>query len=193
MINEIRGFWGDPTVLADWDTNGAGVAGGEYDGWQLCNGLNGSPNFTDRFVIAGHMDNSAGHIAYSGGWQTFVDTISDLKTGGAPSTLITQAHLPELSVPAIPAQTISLDVTGNEYKSDATNSPAAFLIDVHYANLLPHTGHIATINIPAVPAIHYGASVTGTPAVAQANFPTLPPFLVMGWMIFVGYGGTPSV
>ncbi len=183
MINEIRGFWGDPTVLTDWDANGHGIAGGEYDGWQLCNGLNGSPNFTDKFIIGGHLDNSAGHIGYNSGWQTFIDGVADLKTGGFSYIPIQTVHVPNLTVPEIPAipaipaippippippipagpiipaHTISIDIGGNEYKADADHTPdTAILIDVHYANLLSHSQHIADVLIPDIP---------GTPAVPK--------------------------
>src|SRR6516225_3262089 len=42
MLGEIRGFSGDPTDLTKWDANGHGAVGGDYDGWQICNGLNGA-------------------------------------------------------------------------------------------------------------------------------------------------------
>jgi hypothetical protein len=89
MIGEIRLYSGNPGDTATWDTNGKGVIGGSYDGWQLCNGKNGSPNLTDRFIVAAHLDDSNGHTKYSGGWQTFVDGTTDRKSGGVTNGKIT--------------------------------------------------------------------------------------------------------
>ena len=43
-------FFGD--VSKAFDENGTGTAGTPYEGWQLCNGKNNSPDLQDRFVVA---------------------------------------------------------------------------------------------------------------------------------------------
>jgi hypothetical protein len=67
MLGEIRGYHGDPSTV--FDDNGLGKVGLEYDGWHLCNGKDGTPDLSDKFVIAGHMNNSNGHTGYNNGWQ----------------------------------------------------------------------------------------------------------------------------
>lgn len=55
MIGEIRIYSGDPTV--DFDAQGRGKVGAQYwyDGWQLCNGNNGSPDLSDKFITCAHL------------------------------------------------------------------------------------------------------------------------------------------
>jgi hypothetical protein len=174
MLNEIRMFWGDPANTADWDSDGRGIVGGRYDGWQICNGKNGSPNLTDRFMVGAHMDNSAGHVGYSGGWQTFVDGVGDLQTGGAKDIFIQHKYLPSID----PEGTGSLVLHGKEYDSGSNNSPdVAAIIDVHYANATSHV----------VGLVSYGSAPSGTPPVPQANLPTVPPFYTVAFMMFTGY------
>jgi microcystin-dependent protein len=43
-------FFGD--VSKAFDENGTGIKGTPYEGWQLCNGKNDSPDLQDRFVAA---------------------------------------------------------------------------------------------------------------------------------------------
>ena len=176
MLNEIRMFSGDPGDTTAWDSTGLGVPGGVYDGWQICNGQNGSPNLTDKFVVGAHMDNSNGHVGYSGGWQTFVNGTSDLQTGGAKDHMIVASELPPLdSVGGLN----TLVVHGFEAKETSpVHGNTAVLVDVHYADLAPHD---------SAPLATYGASPNGTPAVPQVAMPTLPPFIAFGYIIFVGY------
>jgi microcystin-dependent protein len=43
-------FYGD--INKSFDSQGTGINDSPYEGWQLCNGLNGSPDLQDRFVAA---------------------------------------------------------------------------------------------------------------------------------------------
>jgi microcystin-dependent protein len=43
-------FHGEITNPANFEASGAGVKGSPYEGWQLCNGQNGSPDLRDRFI-----------------------------------------------------------------------------------------------------------------------------------------------
>src|SRR5215471_12373749 len=47
MTGEVRMYSGAPGA-PNWDSNGHGIIGKEYDGWQICNGKNNSPDLSDR-------------------------------------------------------------------------------------------------------------------------------------------------
>jgi hypothetical protein len=190
MIGEIRGFSGAPGFSAPpakFDVNGKGNIGGDYDGWQICNGKNGSPDVSDKFVIGAHMNNSNSHSGYNQGWQTFVDTKSDLKNGGGKDVMIGQVNLPGLDTSGTDPstgiqQSPGVWINGNEYKQDTTSphTDANFIIDPSYANLKHHSIKLFT----------YGADVAGHPSNPpnpQQPVPILPPFYVMAWIIFIGY------
>lgn len=165
MLGEVRGFSGDPTDLTKWDANGHGVIGGDYDGWQICNGLNGSPDLSDKFLIGGHMNNSGGHSGYSSGWQTFVDGVADLKTGGNASVTLDAAHTYFPGTPDVVARFWS--ATGN-----APN---------------PHVAGLWGVKSNSTPAdndnIVNGVAAHTTPDPINI----LNPFIAIGWMIFQGY------
>lgn len=69
----FTGNTGDPTRF---DGSGKGVAGTQYEGWQVCNGSNGAPDLRDRFIVgAGSSYN-----------------LND--TGGAVTVTLTEAQMP---------------------------------------------------------------------------------------------------
>ena len=218
MLGEIRVYSGnpgddfdvhaDPTIAKGLNQFSKGKIGGQYDGWHLCNGQDGTPNLTDRFVVGGHMDNSAGHTGYSTNWQSFVDTKADSQTGGSGTSTITAQYLPPLGddPPKIPPDPVvppsstnkheksMLKIKGYEYSSTETHTTPQFLIDTHYAaGLVPTnisgdptnshpqgTHHTLTL-------LNYGSNPAGDPAVAQQDFPLFPPFIAFGFIIFLGY------
>lgn len=161
MLGEVRGYNGDPSV--DFDVNGLGNVGGNYDGWHLCNGQDGTPNFTDRFIVAGHLDDSAGHVGYSGGWQTFVDGTSDLKTGGAPNIQLDASNTYRPARSAVTAQRFTA----------SGNAPD------------PGGDLLATGGGGTRYTLSGGDADTGNPTPPPIT--TLPPFIALGWIIFVGY------
>lgn len=71
-VGTILMYSGDPgTDFAGAD--GAGTVGGEWDGWQLANGLNGAPNLSDKFIVGAKMDDLAvGYPEGNGPWKTTV-------------------------------------------------------------------------------------------------------------------------
>jgi hypothetical protein len=83
---EIRMFW---VYSGVWDGTGRGVIGGDADGWALCNGQNGTPNFTDYWPVCG--------IPSGGGYVTDTDGQGYVQNGGqrGPFTL-SQYYLPSL-------------------------------------------------------------------------------------------------
>lgn len=175
MIGEIRMYSGDPSPSSGvWDTDGHGVIGKEYDGWQICNGKNNSPNLTDKFICAAHMDNSNGHSGYNAGWQTFVDGKSDLKDGGSKDHLIVASDLPPLDSQNGLA---TLNLAGKGFKEDTLHDNAVVIIDNNYGGARDHSAPIAT----------YGSNPNGNPPVPQSPVPTLPPFHALAFIVFQGY------
>ena len=176
MIGEVRGFtgapgYGDPPAL--FNSTGLGNIGLEYDGWAICNGENGTPNLTDKFIIGAHMDNSNGQQGYDSGWQTFVNGVDALKTGGEAKTMILPVHLPELAS--------ALEISGNEPNiGGPDHATAHVLVDRAYGA----TAHVAR---DAIDPIHYGADPNGTPPQPQEEFPVLPPFYALAFITFKGY------
>lgn len=77
-LGELSFYQGDPGV--DFDGTGLGIIGGEWDGWALCNGNNGTGDLTDRFIVGGKMSDLA--IGYTPGeWRSTVSG-STLAVGG---------------------------------------------------------------------------------------------------------------
>lgn len=175
MIGEIRMFSGDPSPsLGIWDGNGHGVVGKEYDGWQICNGKNNSPDLSDQFIIGAHMNNANGHSGYNLGWQTFVDGITDKQTGGSKDHMVLPADLPPLDAQDGLA---TLTLSGYGWKSDSVHTDAVPIVDVNYGSARAHTAPIA----------RYGSSPNDSPPIPQTPIPTIPPFYALAFIIFVGY------
>ena len=66
-------FYGD--VATAFDTQGLGRKGSRYEGWQLCNGNNGSPDLQDRFIAAAGQGYQMGD---TGGYDQISLTIEQL-------------------------------------------------------------------------------------------------------------------
>jgi hypothetical protein len=173
MIGEIRGYTGNPSV--DFDPEGKGLIGGTYDGWQICNGKNGSPDLSDKFMCSGHMNNTAGHSGYSSGWQTFIDGITDRKSGGSKDHMLQMADLPPLD-PTTGHSELRLHGKGFKADIDHPGFPAA-IVDTNYGNLQNFD----------VPIANYGANPNGSPPTPQTAVPLIPPFFVAALIIFQGY------
>jgi hypothetical protein len=87
MLGEIRMFSGSPLITTDWDSNGHGVVGGTYDGWQICNGNNNSPDLSDKFIVGAHMNALAIGYPSGGPWKTNVDGTAKQSGGSSTITL----------------------------------------------------------------------------------------------------------
>ncbi len=154
---EIRIFNGDPGV---YFTVGVGNPGSEWDGWALCDGVNGRLNLTDRFIVAGHLDNSDGTAGYSAGWQTKV-TGSPLQTGGAKDHTLVDANLPEMTV----------NISGNHFDPLRNQTSDQVLIDDDWK--------ISPV-VPPIPLASFGQAV-------PVPVPTVPPFYAVAYVQFIGY------
>lgn len=159
---EVRGYTGDPSI--DFDDDGKGNVGGNWDGWQICNGNNGSPDLSDKFLIGGHMNDSGGHVGYNSGWQTFVNGDTDQKTGGVLEGKIklnaTNTYRPASS--RIGATRWSADGNGPDGSGGLAGLPGD-----DTGNFLIHAAEPGNIN--------------------PADINVLPPFYALAWVTFVGY------
>jgi hypothetical protein len=87
-LGQISMYAGSNAVF---DGTGLGLISGDFDGWALCNGNNGTPDMRDRYVVSAN--------SYSGGWGTNVDGVAFRTTGGAAGQVTIQgANLPQLHV-----------------------------------------------------------------------------------------------
>jgi hypothetical protein len=101
---EVRMYTGAASVF---DGSGRGIVTGDFDGWCLCNGGNGTPNLIDRFIVSGSWNGSA--------WTTNVDGRVNRTAGGAPGpNIIRPSNLPQLSVECFASGTAPL-TGGNGY------------------------------------------------------------------------------
>jgi hypothetical protein len=178
MIGEIRMYSGDPADDAIWDSNGHGKVGGTYDGWQICNGKNSSPDLSDQFVVGASMNGD--HPQYSNGWQTFVDGKTSKKTGGSKDHMIVSNELPPINPDDPDGPRSDLVLRGNEFSSGDPGfiSPRGVqaIVSIH------NTGIENQVTIA-----HYGANPSGHPEDPQVAMPVIPPFYCLAFIVFQGY------
>jgi hypothetical protein len=93
---ELRMYIGSNTVF---DGTGRGVIGGDFDGWQLCNGQNGAPNLEAYFAVGGQWGTATDGSGDTG-WVTDTDGLYWRNHGGAKRNQIAAANLPALHVSA---------------------------------------------------------------------------------------------
>lgn len=157
-IGEIVLYSGDPSV--DFAaTGGAGTVGGEWDGWQLCNGSNGSPNLSDKFIVAAKMDDLGIGYPTGGPWKTSVSGTTTQEGAGV-----------------------------HEVQLDATNSyqPAIAPITVGLASA---TGNAPTAGGGLYGSnLTYPINITpGSAEFVPPVIPTLPPWYALAYVQFRGY------
>lgn len=185
MLNEVRGFFGVPGYSSapgsNFDENGTGQIGGLYDGWQICNGRNGSPDLSNQFILGANMLDATGVIGGYGdhGWQAKVkvnnvDTTQN--TGGAFEQTLAINQTPR---PAR-AETSAYrwHATGNA-GGDSGDQMLGLIPDnpdhrFKYTLLEADPGNPAPVTPP-------------TPPNVLVPVPTTPPFYVLAWIIFRGY------
>ena len=161
MIGEVRMYNGDPSI--DFNTDGLGNIGGRYDGWHLCNGKDGTPDLSDRFLIAAHMNNAGGHVGYDNGWQTSISNVDDEKTGGERDITLTDATTYRGAKDAITAQRFTAD----------GNAPDA-------------AGDLLGIGSGGTQYTLQGGDADAGNTEPD-SISIIPPFIAIGYIIFVGY------
>lgn len=100
-IGTITMYNGDPGV--DFaETGGRGTIGGMFDGWNLCNGENGTPNLSDRFIVGAKMDDLAtGYPEGNGPWKTTVTEESTQSGDGVHEITLDAANTYRPPIPAV--------------------------------------------------------------------------------------------
>jgi hypothetical protein len=173
MLGEIRGYSGNPKD--DFDDTGLGKISEQYDGWALCNGQNGTPDLSDKFILGGHMNDDDTNVGYDDGWQARITgpngVTANYKTGGRFLETLGYNNLPILSN-ATGTEAPGLWIRGKEAKEDTAHTDIEVLVDTHFANATSHE-----VNITPTP---YGKS-------PPDPIWSLSPFVAAGWIIFVGY------
>lgn len=87
-LNEVVMYRGAPAD--DFDGTGLGIVGGEWDGFALMNGNNGTVDWSDKFMIASHMTDMT--IGYSGGQHSTNVSGSTTQFGGVATVTLDADH-----------------------------------------------------------------------------------------------------
>jgi microcystin-dependent protein len=83
-------FSGD--VSKAFDGSGTGLKGTRYEGWQLCNGKNGSPDLHDRFVVAAGRKYKSGDSGGADAVNLTVDQLPAHQHSGATASAGNHQH-----------------------------------------------------------------------------------------------------
>lgn len=159
-MGQIVMYSGDPAV--DFAGSGhAGTVGGEWDGWQLCSGENGSPNLSDKFIVGAKMDDLGTGYPTNGPWKTTVTGASTASGAGVHEITLSAANT---YAPAEAALVLG------HWTADG-NTPNAG------GGLIGLSGGAADFNLVN--------AIVGNPT--PPAIPTLPPWVAYGLAIFVGY------
>ena len=162
MLGEIRGYQGDPSV--DFDARGLGKVGLTYDGWHLCNGLDGSPDLSDKFLIGAHMNNTLHPGFDDGEWQTWISNTEGEHTGGVRDITLDAENTYRPARGAVTARRHSAD--GN------APDPVGTLLGIGSSD----------VQYPLQGGGEEEAGNLTPPSISVIN-----PFIATGWIIFVGY------
>lgn len=160
-IGQISYYNGDPDVDFG-ETGGRGTVGGEWDGWQLCNGENGSPNLSDKFIVGAKMDDlSTGYPNGDGPWTTGVSGESTQEGAGVHEITLNADNTFRLQTDA---------VTLGYWQADGNTPNAA-------AGLIGRAGGGSDFDL-----IDADAGKEEPDAI-----PTLPPYYALALVVFIGY------
>lgn len=88
--DELRFFMGNPND--HFDGTGKGTPGGNWDGFALCNGQNGTPNLSDKFLVGAKLDNLGTGFPTSEEWTTTVSGESTTSGAGVHEITLTEAN-----------------------------------------------------------------------------------------------------
>lgn len=160
LPGQARLFFGDPTV--NFDINGRGLVGGDWDGWHLANGKDAIPNLSNRFLIMGQIDNVDITGFQGTTWHTNINGVAENSGGNATITLDTnntfRPATAELKAGLFTSGSDSRDASGPLYGTvgDGTH-PETTLITADAGNTTPDA------------------------------IPISPPFFCLAIAVFVGY------
>lgn len=83
--NEVVIYRGVPAL--DFDSTGKGIVGGEWDGFALMNGNNGTEDWSDKFIVASHMTDMT--VGYAGGQHSSNVSGATTHLGGTATVTLT--------------------------------------------------------------------------------------------------------
>lgn len=159
MLGEIRGYTGNPGT--DFDSTGWGKVDGQYDGWHLCNGNDGAPDYSDHFLIGAHMNNED-HSGYiDNEWVSWINTKTGEHTGGAMEFTLTEDTT---------FQPVKQGVPMDHFQ----NSPAMPRDQFGHIFGTPDDSTDVTVG-----------SDEGNLDPSPVSI--IPPFIALGWVCFLGY------
>lgn len=161
-VGTIAMYSGDPAI--DFAGSGhAGTIGGEFDGWQLCSGENGSPNLSDKFIAGAKMDDlGVGYPQGNGPWTTTVTGESLAEGIGGITMDAENSFIPE-------TQAVRL----GHWEADG-NAPNV-------------TGDLIGLESGALEAANFDLIDADPGNPTPPPIPTIPPFLALAFIKFVGY------
>lgn len=154
---QVTMYSGDPAV--DFSgASGLGTIGGDWDGWALCNGSNGTPNLSDKFIVGAKMDDLGVGYPSGGPWKSTVSGTSQQSEAGVHEITLDASNTYRPARDAVQVRTWKAD--GNAVDAAGGLYGVGTAID-----LLP-----ADAGNETPPAI-----------------PTLPPYFSLAYAAFVGY------
>lgn len=181
MLGEIRGYTGNPNtdfVMTGTDP-GLGKQQGNYDGWRLCNGKGGTPDLSDKFLIAAHM-NYVDHPGYDHGWVTWISNKKAEKTGGVRDFTLNEdnTYIP----PFKPGKELgSDDLIVGQWAADGNARNAGGQM---YGIPVLHNG----VPLPPTSEAKNTLLIDSDEGNATPDsVSVIPPFYALAWITFVGY------
>jgi hypothetical protein len=177
MLGEIRAYHGAPgygPAPALFNTNGMGNSGLEYDGWHICNGKDGTPDLSDKFLLGAHMNKTDSKNDYEDGeWVSWIDKKAAKATGGAIDFTSTADNTYQKARPEL--------WSGRWFASGNARSDTGQMFgDPH---LISGPGSPPDPSNTENRLIYAGDDGNATPDPVSI----INPFIALGWIIFVGY------
>jgi hypothetical protein len=161
-IGEIRMMWYGPS---EFDGTGRGTIGGNWDGWAICNGQNGTPDLsTNFFPVTSNAYGAGGYVVWdynANTWETF---------GGAEQG----GHF--LSPDELPHLRVRTGLYGT------TGAPAGYNLSGGTDGAGTAPGY-ATATVRDQNMVAVGREGTG---LGQKRMP-MPRYVAIGFVMFVGY------
>jgi hypothetical protein len=174
MLGEIRGFHGVPgygPYPKNFNENGMGNAEGEYDGWHLCNGKDGTPDYSDKFLLGAHMNKTDSHSDYDDDeWVSWIDKDKAQHTGGVTEFTLNDASTfqPGTDIGQLKVGKYVIDSGGEKLVDDNSyllyGKPSVNNEDKNLQLKIQSDGNIEPEPVSVI-----------------------NPFIALGWIIFVGY------
>lgn len=126
-------------VTKAFDENGTGIRGTPYQGWQLCNGKNGSPDLQDRFIAAAGRNYKVGDKGGSDTVALKVDQMPAHNHGGMTG----------------PSPPLYLNYGGVRWNSMGNGQPGGIVLYTDQSGLPRNRpNQITTSNVGPLPAVN---------------------------------------